>query len=57
MNVGTIFTTPGIGGLIATIVLLVAAVTYLILTRWIMRGGREEEPPWERMGWPFKSDQ
>jgi hypothetical protein len=54
MTVSSIFTTPGIGGIIATVVLLGAAAIYLGLTRWILQGGREEQPPWERMGWPFE---
>jgi len=55
MTISDIFTTPGIGGLIAIIVLLGAAVIYFGLTYWILQGGREERSPWERMGWPFKS--
>ena len=51
---GKIFTTPGIGGLIAVIVLSSAVAIYVGLTRWILQGGREEAPPWERMGWPFE---
>ncbi len=54
MNISTFFTMPGIGGLFAIIVLLTAAVIYFSLARWVLQGGREEEPPWERMGWPFK---
>ena len=54
MNISWIFTTPGIGGIIAVTVLLGAAVIYIGLTRWILQGGREEAPPWEQMGWPFK---
>ena len=52
MTIAAFFTTPGIGGLIVGIVLLSAAVIYAGLTHWILRGGREEAPPWERMGWP-----
>jgi hypothetical protein len=55
MTISAIFTTPGIGGIIATTVLLSAAVIYTGLTYWILRGGREEEPRWERMGWPYRS--
>jgi hypothetical protein len=55
MSISALFTTPGIGGIIATSVLLGAAVTYFGLTYWILRGGREEKPQWERMGWPYKS--
>lgn len=51
---GAFFTTPGIGGLVATVVLLSAAAVYVALTRWILQGGQEEKPPWERMGWPFE---
>ena len=54
MGISWIFTTPGIGGIIATAVLLTAAVIYIGLIRWILHGGREEAPPWEQMGWPFK---
>ena len=54
MTISAIFTTPGIGGIIATAVLLSAAVVYFGLTYWILQGGREERPHWERMGWPFK---
>ena len=54
MNISWIFTTPGIGGIIAVTELLGAAVIYIGLTRWILQGGREEVPPWEQMGWPFK---
>jgi len=55
MTIPNMFTTPGIGGIIATAVLLCAAATFFGLTYWILCGGREEEPPWERMGWPYKS--
>jgi hypothetical protein len=54
MTISSIFTTPGIGGIIAMVVLMGAAAIYLGLTRWILQGGREEQPPWERMGWPFE---
>ena len=54
MNISWIFTTPGIGGIIAVAVLLSAAAIYIGLTHWILQGGREEAPPWEQMGWPFK---
>ena len=54
MDISVIFTAPGIGGIIAITVLLCAAAVYFSLTRWILQGGREEEPPWERIGWPFK---
>lgn len=56
MNISEIFTTPGIGGIIATVVLLCAAAIYLSLTLWVLQGGQKEKPPWERMGWPFKSN-
>jgi hypothetical protein len=55
MNISALFTTPGIGGIIAATVLFSAAVVYFGLTYWILRGGQEEEPRWERMGWPYKS--
>lgn len=55
MTISALFTTPGIGGIIATSVLLGAAAVYFGLTYWILRGGRENRPPWERMGWPYKS--
>ncbi|MBU0703737.1 MAG: hypothetical protein KKC18_07705 [Chloroflexi bacterium] len=54
MTISAIFTTPGIGGIIAITVLLGAAAIYFGLTHWILQGGREDEPPWERMRWPFK---
>jgi hypothetical protein len=54
MTVSDIFTTPGIGGLIVLIVLLGAAGIFAGLTYWVLEGGRESEPPWERMGWPFE---
>jgi len=53
MTISAIFTTAGIGGIIATTVLVVAAAIYFGLTRWILQGGRGEEPLWERMRWPF----
>jgi hypothetical protein len=54
MTVSAIFTTAGIGGIIVVAVLLSAAAAYIGLTRWILQGGREDKPPWERMGWPFE---
>ncbi len=54
MTIAAIFTTPGIGGIIATTVLLGAVGIYVGLTRWILQGGQEDDPPWERMGWPFE---
>jgi len=54
MTVGEIFTTPGIGGIIVVTVMLSAAAIYVGLTRWILQGGQEERPQWERRGWPFK---
>jgi hypothetical protein len=54
MNISWIFSTPGIGGIIVTVVMLSAAAIYVGLTRWILQGGLEEKPPWERRGWPFK---
>lgn len=54
MTVADLFTTPGIGGIITMAVLASAAAVYLGLTRWILQGGREDEPPWERRGWPFE---
>ena len=54
MNISWLFTTPGIGSIIVVGVLLTAAVVYVGLTRWILQGGQEEVPPWERMGWPFE---
>jgi hypothetical protein len=55
MTISDLFTIPGIGGIIATAVLLSAAAVYAGLTYWILRGGQEERPPWERMGWPYRS--
>ncbi len=43
MNIGAIFTTPGIGGIIAIVVLVSAVVIYTGLTYWIMRGGKKEQ--------------
>jgi len=54
MDIGWVFTTPGIGGIIVAIVLLSAAAVYFRLTRWILQGGEEERQPWEEMGWPFE---
>ena len=54
MSISTLFTTPGIGGIFAITVLLGAAAIYYSLTRWVLRGGQEEDQPWEQMGWPFK---
>jgi hypothetical protein len=54
MSISDVFTAPGFGSLIVAVVLLCAAVIYVGLTRWILQGGREEAPPWERMGWPFE---
>jgi len=39
---GAIFTTPGIGGIIAIVVFLGAATVYAGLTYWILQGGRTE---------------
>jgi hypothetical protein len=55
MTISALFTTPGIGGIIATVVLLSAATVYAGLTYWILQGGQKERPPWERMGWPYRS--
>ena len=38
-----ILDTAGIGGLILSGVLGTAVVVYILLTRWILRGGREDE--------------
>jgi hypothetical protein len=54
MDISWIFTTPGVGGIVVSIVLLSAATIYFAATRWILRGGEEERAPWERMGWPFE---
>jgi len=43
MNIGAIFTTPGIGGIIAIVVLVSAVVIYTGLTYWIMHGGKKEQ--------------
>ncbi len=43
MSIGAIFTTPGIGGVIAIIVLVGAVVIYTGLTYWIMRGGKKDQ--------------
>jgi hypothetical protein len=53
-TISLLFTTPGIGGIIATVVLVGAAVVYVGLIRWILQGARKEQPSYERMGWPFK---
>lgn len=55
MNIlDALFLTPTAGGLIAITVLTGAGIIYAVLTRWIIRGGQEEKPSWERMGWPYK---
>ena len=43
MNIGAIFTTPGIGGIITIVVLVSAVVIYAGLTYWIMHGGKKEQ--------------
>ncbi len=43
MSIGAIFTTPGIGGVIAITVLVGAVVIYTGLTYWIMRGGKKDQ--------------
>jgi hypothetical protein len=53
MDISSLFTTPGIGGLVVTAVMTIAAVTYVSLTIWALRGGRDDDPPWEHLGWPF----
>jgi hypothetical protein len=52
--ISALFTTPGIGGIIATVVLVSATAIYVGLIRWVLQGGREDQPPYERMGWPFE---
>lgn len=37
------FNEPGPGGGVVIGVLLLACVTYVLLTRWIIAGGKEEE--------------
>ncbi|MGD2144860.1 MAG: hypothetical protein PVF54_10315 [Anaerolineae bacterium] len=53
-TISALFTAPGIGGIIATVVLASATAIYVSLIRWVLEGGREELPPYERMGWPFE---
>lgn len=52
--ISRLFTTPGIGGIIAVVVLVGATAVYAGLIRWILQGGQEERPRDERMGWPFE---
>ncbi|MGD2103592.1 MAG: hypothetical protein PVJ55_00570 [Anaerolineae bacterium] len=52
--ISQLFTTPGYGGIIATVVLVGAIAVYVGLIRWILQGGQEEQPRYERMGWPFE---
>ena len=40
--IGSFFTAPGPGGLVVIFVICLAAVVYTWLTRWIVRGGEEE---------------
>ena len=54
MNLSWFFTTAGVGGIVVSVLLLSAAAIYFGLIRWILRGGEEERPPGERMGWPFE---
>ncbi len=42
MNIGAIFTTPGIGGIIAIVIFSAAAAIYGGLTYWILQGGKTE---------------
>jgi HAMP domain-containing protein len=37
--------TAGIGGMVVLSVYLLALVIYFFLTRWILRGGKEEKQP------------
>lgn len=53
-TISALFTTPGIGGIIATVVLVGATAVYVGLVRWVLQGGREDEAPYERLGWPFE---
>jgi hypothetical protein len=53
-TISALFTTPGIGGIIATVVLASATATCVGLIRWVLQGGQEDQPPYERMGWPFE---
>jgi len=44
MSIGYLFVnTPGIGGIVATVVIGTAAVIYFFLTRWIINGNKKEE--------------
>jgi hypothetical protein len=49
VSISWVFTEPGIGGIIAVVVLLGAAAIYIGLTRWVLQGGREEAPPREQL--------
>lgn len=39
----TLINTPGIGGVIVTIVFTFALTLYIVLTRWILKGEEEED--------------
>jgi len=43
MNIGNLvalfFTSPGPGGVVVIVVIAVAAIFYVWLTRWILKGG------------------
>jgi hypothetical protein len=53
-RISALLTTPGIGGIVVTVVLVSATAIYVGLIRWVLEGGREEQPPYRRMGWPFE---
>lgn len=44
------FTTPGLGGVVVITVIVLAATIYVLLTRWILKGGETEEDAWRRRG-------
>ena len=48
--IGTFFTAPGPGGVVVVVVLGLAATIYVLLTRWILRGGEVEE------AWGFREE-
>lgn len=45
--IGAFFTSPGPGGLVVVSTIGLAGTIYVLLTRWILRGG-EVEDEWEK---------
>ncbi len=42
MNIETLFETPGIGGLVACVVIVSLVSTYALTVRWISKGQEEQ---------------